>query len=72
VVPVGGVAAQELFKELLRMPAPPISRAHAQVFPTGTAKPRILLPMRHPSRISNAELERFIAVMRLECSGVSR
>ena len=67
VVPVGGVAAQELFKHLLGEPAPRISQAHAQVFPTGLAKPRILLPMRHPSRISNAEMERFIAAMRLEC-----
>ncbi len=66
VVPVGGVAAQELFKRLLGEPAPPISRAHAQVFPTGIVKPRILLPMRHPSRISNADLERFIAALRLE------
>ena len=72
VVPVGGVAAQELFKYLLGRPAPLISQAHAQVFPipeqrqyfTGMAKPRIVLPMRHPSRISNAELERFMAAMR--------
>ena len=66
VVPVGGVAAQELFEQLLGEPAPPISQAHAKVFPTGMAWPRILLPMRHLSRISNAELERFIVVMRLE------
>jgi len=74
IVPVGGVAAQELFMYLLGEPAPPISQAHAQVFaipeqrryPRGIAKPRILLPMRHPSRISNADLERFIAAMRLE------
>jgi uracil-DNA glycosylase family 4 len=77
VVPIGGVAAQELFTQLMGRPAPPISQAHAQVFPipeqrqyfAGIAKPRILLPMRHLSRISNAELERFIAAMRLECSG---
>jgi uracil-DNA glycosylase family 4 len=68
VVPVGGVAAQELFMHLLGRPAPPIGQAHAKVFPTGTASPRILLPMRHPSRISNIELERFIAVMRLQCT----
>lgn len=72
VVPVGGVAAQELFVHLLGYPAPPISRAHAQVFPTKMASPRILLPMRHPSRISNAELERFIAALRQECSGTSQ
>ena len=80
VVPVGGVAAQELFKHLVGKPAPPISQAHAQVFPlleqrqyfAGMAKPRILLPMRHPSRISSAELERFIASLRLECSGTSQ
>ena len=72
VVPVGGVAAQELFMHLLGKPAPPISRAHAQVFPTDMAKPRILLPMRHPSRISNADLELFIAAMRLECSGTAQ
>jgi uracil-DNA glycosylase family 4 len=91
LVPVGGVAAQELFQRLLGRPAPPISQAHAQVFPipeerrwrkgdhggsppigqqrypTGTGRLRILLPMRHPARISNAELERFIAALRLEC-----
>lgn len=72
VVPVGGVAAQELFMHLLGEPAPPIRRAHAQVFPTNVASPRILLPMRHPSRISNADLERFIAVLRQECSGTSQ
>jgi len=74
-VPVGGVAAQELFTHLLGRPAPPISQAHAQVFTipeqrrylSDMATPRILLPMRHPSRISNAEMERFIAAMRLEC-----
>lgn len=69
IVPVGGIASQELFAHLMGDPAPPISQAHAQVFPTGIAKPKILLPMRHPSRISNADLERFIAVMRLECRG---
>ncbi|MBN1137633.1 MAG: uracil-DNA glycosylase [Anaerolineae bacterium] len=75
VAPIGRVAAQELFMYLLGRPAPPTSQAHAQVFPipekhryfAGMARPRILLPMRHPSRISNAELERFIAAMRLEC-----
>jgi len=77
IVPVGGVAAQELFTHLLDRPAPPISQAHAQVFRisgerqyrAGTAKPRMLVPMRHPSRISNAELERLMAVMRPECRG---
>jgi len=80
VVPVGGVAAQELFTHLLDRPAPPIRQAHAQVFPVPEqrqtsarmAGPRILLPMRHPSRISNSELERFITAMRLECSGTSQ
>jgi len=48
------------------------ARAHAQVFSTLIAKPRILLPMRHPSRISNAEMARFIAALRLECFGASR
>jgi len=79
IVPVGGVAAQELFKHLLGKPAPPISQAHAQVFPipeqrqyfAGMAKPRMLLAMRHPSRISNADMERFIGVLRLECAGTS-
>ena len=66
VVPVGGVAAHELFLHLLGEPAPAITQAHARVFLTHLARPRILLPMRHPSRISNAELERFVAVMRLE------
>jgi uracil-DNA glycosylase len=71
VVPVGGVAAKELFEQLLGEPAPPISQAHAQVFPTGLAKPRILLPMRHPSRISNAELDRFTMALREEWSCIS-
>ena len=79
VVPVGGVAAQEVFMRLLGRPAPPISQAHAQVFPIaegrqdlGTTRPRILLPMRHPSRISNAETERFVTALRLTCFGTSQ
>jgi len=61
VVPVGNVAARALFPRLLGQPAPPISRIHAQISAAGPLK---LVPLRHPARISNADLARFVAVMR--------
>jgi uracil-DNA glycosylase family 4 len=61
VVPMGNVAVQALFSRLVGYRAPPITQAHAQVvLGSGTA----ILPMRHPARISNADLERFVAVLR--------
>ena len=60
VVPLGNVAARILFPGLVGRPAPPITQAHAQTFVRdGT----VVLPMRHPARISNADLARFVAVM---------
>ena len=59
VVPIGNVAARALFPRLVGHPAPPITRAHAQV--AGTAP--LVLPMRHPARISNADMERFVAAL---------
>jgi hypothetical protein len=40
--------------------APPITEAHAQVF---ALDGRWVVPMRHPARISNADLERFGEVL---------
>jgi uracil-DNA glycosylase family 4 len=62
LVPLGNVAAQALFSECLGQPAPPISRAHAQAF---TGNGRLILPMRHPARCSNADLQQFASALRL-------
>lgn len=59
VVPIGNVAARALFPRLVGRPAPPITRAHARV--VGTAP--LVLPMRHPARISNADMDRFVTVL---------
>lgn len=61
VVPVGSVATGAVFARLLEQPAPPITRAHARVY---LAEGIRVVPLRHPSRISNADLARFVAVMR--------
>lgn len=61
VVPIGNVAARAVFPHLLHQAAPAITRIHAQVFPRDGAW---VVPMRHPARISNADLERFAAVLR--------
>lgn len=63
VVPIGDVALQALAPALLGRPVPPISAAHAQVWPTVGPGPRLVVPLRHPARISNADLARFIAVL---------
>lgn len=68
VVPVGGVAAQAIFRRLLGRPSPPITQAHAQVFHGNGV---IVVPMRHPARSSNHELDRFVAVMRSLLPAVS-
>jgi uracil-DNA glycosylase len=61
VVPIGNVAVREVFPRLLGQPAMPITRLHASVLgETGVQ----VVPMRHPARISNADLDRFIRVMR--------
>jgi uracil-DNA glycosylase family 4 len=61
VVPVGNVAARALFPRLLGQPAPPITRIHAQISAAG---PVVIVPLRHPARVSNADLARFVTVLR--------
>jgi DNA polymerase len=60
VVPIGSIAAQAVFPQLLGQSAPPISKIHAHVF---TQDGATIVPMRHPSRISNADLARFKSVL---------
>ena len=60
IVPVGNVAARAIFPHLLDQPAPPITRVHAQIFARDS---RFIVPMRHPARISNADLARFREVL---------
>jgi DNA polymerase len=61
VVPIGNVAARAVFPRLVGKPALPITQVHAQVFAGKRVK---VVPLRHPARISNADLERFVRVMR--------
>jgi uracil-DNA glycosylase family 4 len=61
VVPLGNVAARVIFARLVGQPAPPITQAHARVFQGTDA---VVVPMRHPARISNADMARFFAVLR--------
>jgi uracil-DNA glycosylase family 4 len=56
IVPLGNIAAGAVFARLLDEPALPITRVHARVF---SRDGWVLLPMRHPARISNADLDRF-------------
>jgi DNA polymerase len=60
VVPIGNVAARAVFPRLLGQPAMPITRIHARVL-RGPAV--LVVPMRHPARISNADMDRFVRVM---------
>jgi uracil-DNA glycosylase family 4 len=60
VVPMGNVAARAIFPHMLDEPAPPITQAHAQVY---AREGRWVVPMRHPARISNADLARFGEVL---------
>lgn len=60
IVPVGNVAARAVFPHVLKQAAPPITKAHAQVF---SRDGRWVVPMRHPARISNADLQRFGEVL---------
>jgi uracil-DNA glycosylase family 4 len=59
VVPVGNVAARAVVPRLTGQPAPPIGRCHARVL----GSQPLVVPMRHPSRSSNADLDRFVAVI---------
>jgi uracil-DNA glycosylase family 4 len=77
IVPVGNVAARAVFPHILNQPAPPITKAHAQVFaldsrlvvpmrhPARVSAQDVkwVVPMRHPARISNADLQRFGEVL---------
>jgi len=60
VVPVGNVAARVVFPRLVGQEAPPITCCHAQVFAGADV---FVLPMRHPARISNADLARFVMAL---------
>jgi uracil-DNA glycosylase family 4 len=59
VVPIGNVAARAIFPRLLGQPASPITQVHAQIF----GDYPLVVPLRHTARISNADLDRFVAVM---------
>ena len=56
IVPVGNVAARAIFPRMLDQPAPPITQAHARIH---AGDGRWVVPLRHPARISNADLARF-------------
>jgi len=59
VVPVGNVAARAVIPRLTGRPAPAIGRCNARVL---GGRP-LVVPMRHPARSPNADLDRFVAVM---------
>ena len=61
MVPLGNVAAQALLPRLAGQLSPPITQAHARVF---EGEGVMVAPMRHPARISNADLAHFVEVMR--------
>lgn len=61
VVPMGNVAMQALFPRLLGLSAPPIGQVHGRAL---VGNGVTVVPMRHPARISRAELVQFVAVMR--------
>lgn len=61
VVPIGNVAARTVFPRLVGRPALPIAQIHAQVFSQDGVT---VVPTRHTARISNADLDRFVTVMR--------
>ena len=60
VVPIGNVAARAVFPRLVGQAAQPITQIHAQVFASSVT----VIPLRHPARISNADLARFAEVLR--------
>lgn len=61
LVPLGNVAARVIFPRLVGQPAPPITLVHARTFAGDGV---IVLPMRHPARISNSDLAQFATVLR--------
>lgn len=61
VVPLGNIAAGVVFPKLVGHPAPRITLAHARTF--GGDGP-VVVPMRHPARISNLDLAHFATVLR--------
>jgi uracil-DNA glycosylase family 4 len=61
VVPLGNIAARIIFPRLVGYPAPRITLAHAHTF---VGDGPVVVPMRHPARISNLDLARFATVMR--------
>ncbi len=61
IVPIGNIATRAILPPLLGQAALPIGRIHAHVlFGEGIA----VIPLRHPSRISNADMGRFIGVIK--------
>jgi uracil-DNA glycosylase family 4 len=61
IVVLGNVAARAVFPTLVGQPAPPIRQVHAQVW---VKDGRMIVPARHPARISNADLDQLVAVLR--------
>lgn len=61
IVPIGNIAARAIFPAIVGQPPPPITQAHGQVF---SRAGQVIIPMRHPARISNADLELFGSVLR--------
>jgi uracil-DNA glycosylase family 4 len=61
LVPLGNVAARVIFPRLVGQSAPPITLAHARTFAGDGV---VIVPMRHPARISNADLARFATALR--------
>ena len=60
VVPLGNIASRTIFPRLVGRPALPITHMHARVFARNGVT---VVPMRHPARISNADLDSFVTVM---------
>ncbi|HIQ00697.1 MAG TPA: uracil-DNA glycosylase [Anaerolineales bacterium] len=67
LVPVGLLAAQVLLKHLLGRPAGRMRELHARpirIEPgTCPGPPEVILPLRHPSRASNEDLETFTSAL---------
>jgi len=61
IVLLGGVATRAVFPKLLGQPAPSIRQVHARVW---AKDGRVIVPVRHPARISNADLDRLMMVLR--------
>ena len=61
VVPLGNIAAGVIFPRLVGYPAPRITLAQARTF---AGDGPVVVPMRHPARISNLDLARFATVIR--------